>query len=1301
LVRHSAILLALIAPRPTSLLAQTYDVATTFEQGWTTKTNPNGVWSYGYSSSFTSPITLYTQTGSWNQDWQYWVSPANNIRASPAASFNDGPAFDDGNVNFLANQLVLVSGIGGEYSNLVFTAPLYGVYSVAATFRGNQYGVGTVVAVLTNGTMLFNSSVTAEGQTVPFNAAVSLNAGDTIVFSVGPPPGQPLNIPGTFQNTGLSATITSLTTGYVNPKYLIMGVTYAPPGGNSSSVSYQNSNLVGNGFTETAALSAGVACTLMSDTKTSSTRASSTSSSCGIPGFSASATATVSQSSGWTQKTTNSSQITISKTNSTTLKTPGVPNVYSPVNHDYDIIWLWLNPLVLFAFPNTNTGASGSIVWSGYGYDLNDQPDMDVVGIYVGYLNGDFGVLDAQGAGTLSRSWVKTQTFAPGQGPGITNADYPNILRADPFAYNPFDSNSGYTLKLASQTSPPTSTDGRFTLSVGSTSPQSVPYQQAPLNSTQGIQDTYQITNQTTRIATQVSDYTYTVSWGLEEKFTAGFVFANVSADFAQKWTLTWENAVTNATTLTSTQIDTAQITGPPCPATTAPCNPTYTEPHEFAIYQDNLYGSLMFWPNPYFSISALTPTTATTPAGAAASYMISTLANAGYTGTSVRLSVTGLPVGASYTQGAVAPGSTFVLSVSTASSTPTGSYPLTISATDGSQSYFAYATLVVGPAAAPLSLSVLAPSSATAGGPAFTLTVNGSGFLSGSTVQWTGQPLTTTYVSANLLTAAVSSNLIAAQGTAAITVTNPGGTVSNSISLLISAPTPTISSLNPNSATVGGPAFLLAVSGSGFLTGSVVQWNGSALSSNYVSGTQLTALVPGGLIASQGMVSVTALNPGGVASPAATFTLNPPIPTISSLSPNSAPAGSSAFTLTVNGAGYLSGSVVQWNGTALATNYVSGSQLTASVSTNLVASSGSAAVTVVNQGGTASAALTFTISSSGGLSIITTSPLATGTVGVPYSQALAATGGVSPYKGWTVINPNDLPPGISLTPLGGVLTTLLIGTPTTTGTSVFTVQVTDNSGATATKQLSLTVNGGAVSISANGIVNAASYAGGSVSPGEIVTIFGSGLGPNTLVGAQLDSRGYVTTSLAQTQVLFDGVDAPMIYTLAGQVSAVVPYEVSGKSTTQVQVVYQGQSSNLVSMPVSTVIPGIFTSNASGTGPGAIINQNGTVNTASNPASAGTYVFVYATGEGQTNPAGVDGEPGGSPVAVPVAQPVTATVGGLSAQVQYAGGAPGLVAGVCQVNILIPLGASAGSSIPIVINIGGRNTQANVTLAVK
>src|SRR5262249_37338582 len=108
------------------------------------------------------------------------------------------------------------------------------------------------------------------------------------------------------------------------------------------------------------------------------------------------------------------------------------------------------------------------------------------------------------------------------------------------------------------------------------------------------------------------------------------------------------------------------------------------------------------------------------------------------------------------------------------------------------------------------------------------------------------------------------------------------------------------------------------------------------------------------------------------------------------------------------------------------------------------------------------------------------------------------------------------------------------------------------------------------------------------------------------------------------------------------------------------------------------------------------------VNSANNPALVGTYVIVYCTGEGQTDPAGVDGKPDDSPAPVPVAQPVSAVIGGVPIPVvQYAGGAPGLVAGVLQVNIQIPQRDPTGDAVPIRINVAGQNSQANVTLAIK
>jgi uncharacterized protein (TIGR03437 family) len=347
--------------------------------------------------------------------------------------------------------------------------------------------------------------------------------------------------------------------------------------------------------------------------------------------------------------------------------------------------------------------------------------------------------------------------------------------------------------------------------------------------------------------------------------------------------------------------------------------------------------------------------------------------------------------------------------------------------------------------------------------------------------------------------------------------------------------------------------------------------------------------------------------------------------------------------------------------------------------------------------GSASSATWSFTTASAStsGLTITTPSVLPPGTVGSPYSGALDATGGAGSYQ-WSVSR-GSLPQGVNLVSFGGVLSGLLEGTPSAAGTSTFTVKVSDSSGASITKQFTLTITG---TIIVNSILNAASYAGGAVSPGEIAVIFGSGMGPNTIAGLTVDSSGHVTTLAGGTSVLFDGIAAPMVYSLAGQVSAIVPYEVAGKSVTQVVVSYQGQTSAPLTVPVAAAVPGIFTISASGSGQGAILNQNGTVNGPNNPAPVGSYVFVFATGEGQTNPAGMDGSLDGFPAPNPIL-PVTATIGGVDATVQYVGGAPSLVAGVLQVNLKVPQGVKSGGSVPIVINIGGVASQANVTLAVQ
>ena len=233
-------------------------------------------------------------------------------------------------------------------------------------------------------------------------------------------------------------------------------------------------------------------------------------------------------------------------------------------------------------------------------------------------------------------------------------------------------------------------------------------------------------------------------------------------------------------------------------------------------------------------------------------------------------------------------------------------------------------------------------------------------------------------------------------------------------------------------------------------------------------------------------------------------------------------------------------------------------------------------------------------------------------------------------------------------------------------------------------------------------VVNAASFVSGPVAPGEMVTVFGTNIGPRSFTGLELASNGTVSNNLAATQALFDGIAAPMVYADQLQTSFLVPFEVAGKTNTQFTMVVNGVAADARTLEVAPATPGIFTA-AGGKGQGAILNQDGSSNSASNPAAKGSVIVLYATGAGQTNPSGQDGVLAEGTAPKPVL-PVTVEIGGTSATVQYAGGASGLVAGVMQVNAVVPKGIATGSAVPVTIKVGGVGgvaSQSGVTVAVK
>ena len=198
---------------------------------------------------------------------------------------------------------------------------------------------------------------------------------------------------------------------------------------------------------------------------------------------------------------------------------------------------------------------------------------------------------------------------------------------------------------------------------------------------------------------------------------------------------------------------------------------------------------------------------------------------------------------------------------------------------------------------------------------------------------------------------------------------------------------------------------------------------------------------------------------------------------------------------------------------------------------------------------------------------------------------------------------------------------------------------------------------GGGVLPSIGSVVNAASQMPGALAPGEIVTIYGYGVGPPQTAGFALDSSGNAARVLNGSQVLFDGRPAPLIYASAGQVNAIVPYEVASQSSTTIEVISSGTKSQAWGVAVTATAPAILTASGSGTGQGAVLNQDNSVNGGSNPAARGSVIQVFATGEGQTVPPGVTGSITESNPRTPVL-PVKLTIGGIDAAVQYAGAAP-------------------------------------------
>jgi len=294
--------------------------------------------------------------------------------------------------------------------------------------------------------------------------------------------------------------------------------------------------------------------------------------------------------------------------------------------------------------------------------------------------------------------------------------------------------------------------------------------------------------------------------------------------------------------------------------------------------------------------------------------------------------------------------------------------------------------------------IASISPATATPNAPTFTLTVNGSNFVSGnannpaiptpqppfsgSVVAFNGGPLTTAFVSPTQLTAQITNLQILTASCNAISVyTYTGGGTeifSPAVSFLVSSSkAPAICSLSPSSVVAGATDFTVTVTGASFATNSTVRWNNSARTTTFINGNTVTAQIKAADVAKPGVEPITVVNSGGGASPPLNFSIlpTPPItPTITAISPDHANAGTGGFTLTVTGTNFLPGSVVDWNGAARTTAFKSSTSLQAQILFTDILTPGTIEITVLNVASNGAAAFSnefpFTINATAGAAV-------------------------------------------------------------------------------------------------------------------------------------------------------------------------------------------------------------------------------------------------------------------------------------------------------------------------------------------
>jgi hypothetical protein len=602
--------------------------------------------------------------------------------------------------------------------------------------------------------------------TQPLGASPSALAAPQII-----PPGCPSPAP---VPTPVPTPAPTPITGSINPKYLVVTVTYAPPG-SSSNVTYSNTTMLGTSVS-------------LSDSFTNDVSVS-TSATAGFSIFGIGASETFTASADLSQESDSSTTTAINESSTRTTQVRGPSSSAVGIDHNEDVIWVWLNPVLRLAF-NSPT----SLAWSGFGYDINDPVGgVDIVGIPVKFLNGH-APMPAGLPGTLARVWaqrvvcdISTDPTCGADGtdaPGLTASDLASILEADPLA------NPAYVVNIPTGAS--CTLDQRFCI----TGNQNLQYLPAPPGG-QPITQTYSLAKQATATGGTGGSDTQKLGFSVTANATGDDgILADIKAKLTVADTLTWTHKWSNTTTQQVGQTAALSITGP---ASTD----NYTGPVEFDVFQDNLYGTFMFnFINvPTFSIAA-SPATQSAVQGSCAGYIVSTSPLiSGFTSV-VALNVVGLPANAtaSFSPATITGAGSSTMTVCTATSSPVGTSSLTITGTQGTEVHNAPVSLtVVSLPDFTMSATPASQSTVAGAGAGYSLSTTAiSGFSGSVALSVSGVPFgATAHFTAPSIVGAGSSTLIVSTtsatsaGSYLITVTGTSGSLSHSVSVILTVTAP------------------------------------------------------------------------------------------------------------------------------------------------------------------------------------------------------------------------------------------------------------------------------------------------------------------------------------------------------------------------------------------------------------------------------------------------------------------------------------------------------------------------------